>query len=799
MAGGVSLGQLTDQLAEIKTKKADVSQAIEQNNKDANDIQQQVTQTTSDEEQQEQMYQIVSDTEKRDVAQAEQNHQTTLNDLTAKRQGLKKPEKADYDAVEGGKIDGKTYDQAKAEFDRASAVLDDEFKAENNRYEQELKAIKDKAKQDRDEAQAKIEECQTKLKELSKDKEANKAEIEKLLQEEQKALDAQLEAEKKIKDAKQAEKDEKARLKDEKSGGIDGNVYTDKKAERADRKNDKKVLKAAKKEIKGMEGVTDIEVNKKTGTITYTGADGNKHTTTVSGSAIGDAGPQYTLADTTDGGLETHVFDMDFSDAGGKIKKGKKGAETGSIKTDDAGTRTVTSINHDGTTTTNVSGNGTTTATITGNGHNESATVNTRNGSTTTNINGNEVTTSDITRGDDGVRIQTVTKGGTTTSVTTKGEEVTTTEKDGNGNIVKQTIQNGNTTTKITYDGDKKVQTTKITTDDNGKPVSAVVSDLDANGNATRTVTTNIDKDGNRTGSITVGGYKQDVTFNGAEGNDGYTTTNVKFGETIDAVLQRMGYDKNNPDYSTIKAEFIKNNDVKTKNGKQYFLAGQEVKVPVSVDKYTPTKSSQEVVNGKVEEGKWKSWHDAQVAKAEAARKAAEAARAAANQGTSNNGRKTLDEEMTSRGYTKVNDRQGLQGVYMKNGKYYMPAINHGGGFSQAVEISTNDAFNRGVRANTGFNTGLNTGFNTGLNGGNRPHVTGGTDKYFALPEGCRLGEGMADKGYLYDSSTSTYYKISNPSKHYRATQLLNNVTVTEISSEEYQRLKNQPQFRQGR
>ena len=56
----------------------------------------------------------------------------------------------------------------------------------------------------------------------------------------------------------------------------------------------------------------------------------------------------------------------------------------------------------------------------------------------------------------------------------------------------------------------------------------------------------------------------------------------------------------------------------------------------------------------------------------------------------------------------------------------------------------------------------------------------------------------MVSKGYLYDSNTGTYFKVSEPNKHYRATQLLNNVTVTEISSEEYQRLKKQPQFRQG-
>ena len=782
MAGGVSLGQLTDQLKQIKAQQTNVTQAISANEQEAQNIQNQVTQTTADEEQQSQLYQIVSDNESRDVAAAGDNHKKTLDDLTAQRGKLQKPTAPASDATQEEKD---KYQKDLDEYNRASAVLDDEFKAENKRYEEEINKIKEEAKKAKDEAQAKIEECQTKLKELSKDKEANKAEIEALLKEEQAALDAQLKAEKEIEDAKQAEKDEKARLKDEKSGGIDGNTETDRKAEKSDAKADKKALKAAKKGVKGMDGVSDVQMDKKTGTVTYTDAEGNKHTVTVSGSGRGDDAA-YSIADTSGHGneLDTYIFDMGFSD--GKMTVSD---ETGHIKKGSDGKRTVTSKNNgDGSTTTSESVAGLTTKSTVkeADGSEKSASVLKANAlgadmTTTTVTKNGEATTSTVTKGSDGRTTNTITNfDGTKTTVESGGGRPTVTTSYGSdGKPETVTTQDGNTTKQVVYRDGKATTESTITTGDDGRPTSSVVSDLDANGNATRTVTTNIDKDGNRTGSITVGGHTQEVTFNGAEGNDGYTTTNVKFGETIDAVLQRMGYDKNNPDYSTIKAEFIKNNDVKTKNGKQYFLAGQEVKVPVSVDKYTPTESSTKAVNGKAEEGKWKSWHDAQVAKAEEARKAAEAARAAA-QGSG--GRKTVDEEMTSRGYYKV---EGSRDVYMKDGKYYIPAINHGGGFSNAVEISTNDAFNRGVNLMSSLNA--------------RPHVQGGTATNFTLPSGCTLGQGMADKGYWYDSNSGTYYKATNPGKHYRATQLLNSVTVTEISSNEYERLRNQPQFRQGR
>lgn len=759
MAGGVSLGQLTDQLKQIKAQQTNVTQAISANEQEAQNIQNQVTQTTADEEQQSQLYQIVSDNESRDVAAAGDNHKKTLDDLTAQRGKLQKPTAPASDATQEEKD---KYQKDLDEYNRASAVLDDEFKAENKRYEEEINKIKEEAKKAKDEAQAKIEECQTKLKELSKDKEANKAEIDALLKEEQAALDAQLKAEKEIEDAKQAEKDEKARLKDPNSGGIDGNVDTDKKAERADRKNDKKALKALRNDIKADGDVTDVKMDKKKGTITYTDASGI-HTVTVSGAGRGDAA-QYTIADTyeSDGGLDTGIFDMGFSD--GKMTVSD---ETGSIKTDKEGTRTVTSRNNgDGSVTTNSSitnfdeesGTYTTTTTATrtsSNGSTESASVAIgENGQghvstkTTVTTNG-EATTSTVTKGSDGRTTNTITNfDGTQTTVESGGGRPTVTTSYGSdGKPETVTTQDGNTTKQVVYKDGKATTESTITTGDDGRPTSSVVSDLDANGNATRTVTTNIDKDGNRTGSITVGGHTQEVTFNGAEGNDGYTTTNVKFGETIDAVLQRMGYDKNNPDYSTIKAEFIKNNDVKTKNGKQYFLAGQEVKVPVSVDKYTPTESSTKAVNGKAEEGKWKSWHDEQVAKAEEARKAAEAARAAANQGTPGSERQTV----------VISDQSFVQPA--DNTRVVRPVV------PTQVPRATN---------------------------------TGGSTTNFTIQNGASLGQAMVSKGYLYDSSTGTYFNVSNLGKHYKATQLLNNVTVTEISDAEYQRLKNTPVFRQG-
>ena len=750
MAGGVSLGQLTDQLKQIKAQQTNVTQAISANEQEAQNIQNQVTQTTADEEQQSQLYQIVSDNESRDVAAAGDNHKKTLDDLTAQRGKLQKPTAPASDATQEEKD---KYQKDLDEYNRASAVLDDEFKAENKRYEEEINKIKEEAKKAKDEAQAKIEECQTKLKELSKDKEANKAEIEALLKEEQAALDAQLKAEKEIEDAKQAEKDEKARLKDEKSGGIDGNTETDRKAEKSDAKADKKALKATKKGVKGMDGVSDVQMDKKTGTVTYTDAEGNKHTVTVSGSGRGDAAA-YSIADTSGHGneLDTYIFDMGFSD--GKMTVSD---ETGHIKKDGAKTTITSKNNGDGSTTTSESVAGLTKKSTVkeADGSEKSASVLKANAlgadmTTTTVTKNGEATTSTVTKGSDGRTTNTITNfDGTKTTVESGGGRPTVTTSYGSdGKPETVTTQDGNTTKQVVYRDGKATTESTITTGDDGRPTSSVVSDLDANGNATRTVTTNIDKDGNRTGSITVGGHTQEVTFNGAEGNDGYTTTNVKFGETIDAVLQRMGYDKNNPDYSTIKAEFIKNNDVKTKNGKQYFLAGQEVKVPVSVDKYTPTESSTKAVKGKAEEGKWKSWHDAQVAKAEEARKAAEAARAAANQGTPGSERQTV----------VISDQSLVQPA--DNTRVVRPVV------PTQVPRATN---------------------------------TGGSTTNFTIQNGASLGQAMVSKGYLYDSNSGTYFKVSEPNKHYRATQLLNNVTVTEISDAEYQRLKNQPQFRQGR
>jgi len=785
MAGGVSLGQLTDQLKQIKAQQTNVTQAISANEQEAQNIQNQVTQTTADEEQQSQLYTIVTDNETRDVAAAGENHKKTLENLTAQRGKLQKPTAPASDATQEEKD---KYQRDLDEYNRASAVLDDEFKAENKRYEEEIKKIKEEAKNAKDEAQAKIEECQIKLRELSKDKEANKAEIDRLLQEEQAALDAQLKAEKEIEDAKQAEKDEKARLKDEKSGGIDGNTETDRKAEKSDAKADKKALKAAKKGVKGMDGVSDVQMDKKTGTVTYTDAEGNKHTVTVSGSGRGDAAA-YSIADTSGHGneLDTYIFDMGFSD--GKMTVSD---ETGHIKKDGAKTTITSKNNGDGSTTTSESVAGLTTkSTVKGaDGSEKSASVLKMNAlgadmTTTTVTKNGEATTSTVTKGSDGRTTNTITNfDGTKTTVESGvGQPTVTTNYGSDGKRETVTTQDGNTTKQIVYTDGKATTESTITTGADGRPTSSVVSDLDANGNATRTVTTEFDADGNRKGTIKVGDYEQSFTAGKGDDDDqAFTTTNVQFNETIDGVLQRMGYNKKTmkaEDYKAVKDAFIAANKTRGTGNKKYFLAGQQVKVPLNIDSFTPSKSSTDPVDGKAEEAKWKSWHDAQVAKAEAARKAAEAARAAA-QGSGR--RKTLEEEMTSRGYYKV---EGSRDVYMKDGKYYIPAINHGGGFSNAVEISTNDAFNRGVNLMSSLNA--------------RPHVQGGTATNFTLPSGCTLGQGMADKGYWYDSNSGTYYKATNPGKHYRATQLLNSVTVTEISSNEYERLRNQPQFRQGR
>ncbi len=584
-------GLLAKQLHDMQVKQNAAVQNVSKNEAEAQKIQEQVAKTTNDEDILNRQVVAATDEQNRNLKAAFDNHDGALRELNAKREGLKEPTEPKKPADDADEAVKKEYADKKSQYEadmkaykEQSAILDDAFKAENKRYEEELKKIEEAAKEDKQKAEDAIKEAQRQIKELRSQGEDKALEIETLRQNIQDSMDAIKAKEQEIADAKTAQTKEKERQ--EKEGGVDGNKATDPKAEKADAKADKKALKAFTKDLKLDKDAKNITVDKDKGVVTYEDKDGKKHTVTVSGTGKG-SDAQYKVADNfkSEGVSDTKIFDMGFKNGKADFK------HSGSVETNVFGSK-ITSFNSDGTTTISEKreGKGVTLETSTIKAGDMTSSAEVRSNKTP---GGGDMKTTTTTYGGNGIektsqKSSVITnKDGSTTKIdysSIDNSRTEVTEKDGKATNV-TSYNNDKSKTSVNYRGDGA--TTMVNYNTEGKETNGLIS---------RT-------DGEKT-------YDQGVTY---KNDKAYTTTNVKFSETIDNVLERMGITKKEYGeevYNAIKTDFLAENKTKTRNGKQYFLAGQEVKVPVDLDKYKPTEQSTTAVDGKAEEGKWKQWFD---------------------------------------------------------------------------------------------------------------------------------------------------------------------------------------------